>query len=93
VRLVPFLEDRITNREVNRMVENVMVVDSHWREREQEPKVIAECAGCENEIYSGQDVYEFTPDTGHKSVLIHQNLNCCREYISNLSRCLTAGEQ
>lgn len=91
MRLVPFLEDRITKREVNRMVENVMVLDSYWREKEREPKVICECAGCENEIFAGQDVYEFTEESG-KTVYIHDNLNCSRDYISSQSRSLVAGE-
>jgi hypothetical protein len=92
MRLVPFLEDRLTNKEVNRMIENAMVVDSRWREREREPEVVDECAGCERAIYSGQEVYEFTQENG-KTVYIHDNLNCSRDYISSQSRSLVAGEK
>jgi hypothetical protein len=93
MRLVPFMEERIIQRELrDRNIENSMVVDSLWKEKEQEQKVISECAGCENDIFAGEDVYEFTSEAG-ENVLIHQNLECCRHYISEQSRCLVAGEK
>jgi hypothetical protein len=93
MRLVPFMEERVIQRELRDMnIENSMVVDSLWKEKEQEQKVISECAGCENEIFAGEDVYEFTSEAG-ETVLIHQNLECCRHYISEQSRCLVAGEK
>jgi hypothetical protein len=102
MRLVPFMEDkiipfsleeRIIKRELRDMnIENPMVIDSLWRGKEQEPKVISECVGCKDDIFAGQDVYEFTNEAG-ETVLIHDNLECCREYISDMSRCLVAGEK
>jgi hypothetical protein len=69
-------------------IENPMVIDSLWKEKE--PKVIDECAGCQEDIYLGEDVYEFE-DFG-EIVLIHQKSECCMKYVSEMSFCKVAGE-
>jgi hypothetical protein len=71
-------------------IENPMVIDSLWSEREKEPEAIAECAGCGKDIYRGDDVYEFE-DYG-EIALIHQKADCCQHYVSEMSFCKVAGE-
>lgn len=68
------------------MVENPMVIDSLWRHLEQEPKVVGECEGCHEDILEGDDVYDF--DGG----LVHQDSECCMQYVANMSVCKVAGE-
>ncbi|USK61305.1 hypothetical protein [Peribacillus asahii] len=65
-------------------VENPMVMDG-LRERN-EPKVVGECEGCHEAIYEGEDVYDF--DGG----LVHQDPDCCMQYVANISYCKVAGE-
>lgn len=73
-------------------IENSMVIDKHWRHLEQpEPKAIDECLGCLEDIYAGEDVYEFTSLTG-ETVLVHQNAECCQQYVGAISYCKVAGE-
>lgn len=67
-------------------IENPMVIDSHWRHLEREPKVIGECAGCHEDIYEGEDIYDF--DSG----LVHQDSECCQQYVAEMSVCKLAGE-
>lgn len=67
-------------------VENPMVIDSIWRKHECEPKVIGECAGCQEDIYEGQYIYDFDGE------LVHQNPECCMNYVANMSVCKIAGE-
>jgi len=71
-------------------IENPMVIDSHWSEKEKEQTIIGECAGCQVDIYTGEDVYEF--DDYGETVLIHQKSDCCMLYISEMSVCKVAGE-
>jgi hypothetical protein len=70
-------------------IENPMVIDRIWRKKEL--KVIDECAGCWEDIYEGEDVYEFVNTFGEKA-LIHQKDECCLQYIAGLSTCKIAGE-
>jgi hypothetical protein len=92
MRLIPFIEERIPFKEVKTMnVENPMVIDSLWREREKKPKVIDECVGCMEDIFEGEDVYEFTSITG-QTVMVHQKSGCCQHYVSDISNCKVAGE-
>ena len=65
-------------------VENPMVMEG-LRESN-EPKVVGECEGCCEDIYEGEDVYDF--DGG----LVHQDSECCGQYIANISYCKVAGE-
>jgi hypothetical protein len=61
-------------------VENPLVIDSLWREFEEEQEgreVITYCDGCGEEIYEGEDVYIFD------DVVLHQDSICCEKYISN----------
>jgi hypothetical protein len=91
MRLVPFLDEKLNQKGLSDMtIENPMVIDNLWRKKEQE--VVAECGGCKEDIFAGEDVYEFTSEAG-ETVLLHQSLECCREYISEMSRCLVAGEK
>lgn len=69
-------------------VENPRVIDSLWREKE--PKVMGECAGCQEDIYTGEDVYEF--DDYDQTILIHQKSECCMQYVAEMSVCRVAGE-
>lgn len=71
--------------------ENKMVLDSHWRHLEKEPKVIDECLGCMEDIIAGEDVYEFMSLTGD-TVIVHQNSECCQQYVGAISNCKVAGE-
>ena len=69
------------------MIENPMVVDSLWTVLEKgETQVVGECAGCGEDIYEGQDIYDCEGE------LIHQNEECCSQYVSNRSWCKVAGE-
>jgi hypothetical protein len=74
-----------------RVLENPMVVDSLWRHREQEPKVVAECPGCQEDITEGEEVLEFT-DVDGETVLVHQDLECTYQYVAGMARCKVAGE-
>ena len=67
-------------------VENPMVVDRYWADKEQEPKVIATCAGCEEDILEGQDIYEFAEGS------VHNNSECCEQYVQAISMMKVAGE-
>ena len=55
-----------------------------------QPKVICECAGCQEEIYEGDDVLEFDDVTG-ETVLVHQESSCAYEYVSAMATCKVAG--
>lgn len=68
------------------MIENPMVVDSHWRHLERVPEVVGTCEGCGEDIVAGDDIYDF--DGG----LVHQDSSCCMDYVANMSRCRVAGE-
>jgi hypothetical protein len=72
-------------------IENPMVIDSHWREKEAEPKVIGECVGCLEDIYSGEAAYKFVCITG-QTVLVHQKAECCQQFIADISICEVPGE-
>jgi hypothetical protein len=67
-------------------IENPMVIDSLWKYREQEPEIIGTCEGCGDDILEGEDIYDF--DGG----LVHQDSDCCLQYVANMSRCRVAGE-
>jgi hypothetical protein len=66
-------------------IENPMVLDSHWRHHEWQPPVVGECAGCEEDITADEYYYEF--QEGRESVLVHQNDECCRQYVAEKSIC------
>lgn len=69
-------------------IENPMVLDSLWREREQEPKVFGECVGCQEDITANQYWYEVAQTTSEgKHVLVHQSDECCRQYVAEMSFC------
>jgi hypothetical protein len=70
-------------------IENPMILDSHWRHQEQpEPKVIGECAGCQEDIAANQDWYEMVQvTTNGEQVLVHQSDDCCRQYVADMSYC------
>lgn len=51
-----------------------------------EPQIVAYCDGCGEGIYKGDDVYEF------EDVILHQNSECCENYISNFAVTRVAGE-
>jgi hypothetical protein len=72
-------------------IENPMVVDSLWKDREQQPKVIGDCAGCQEDVLAGEDVYEF--DDFGQTLLIHQKPECCQHYVAEMSVCRIAGEE
>ena len=69
-----------------REIENPMVIDSLWNDEPKEPPIVGECAGCLEDIYAGQDIYECEGE------LVHQDKDCCMDYVANRSRCLVAGE-
>lgn len=73
-------------------VENPMVVDSLWREKEKEPAVFGECAGCMENIVACEDYYELEDSLGN-TVLVHQTSDCCWHYVAEISECKTAGEE
>jgi len=62
-----------------------MVVDSLWRHHEDVPKSVGECEGCHEDILEGDDVYDFD------GVLVHQESDCCMQYVANMSVCRVAG--
>jgi hypothetical protein len=73
-------------------IENPMVIDTQWRHNEQpEQKIFGECAGCENEIFTGDDYYEIK--TSNEILMVHQNAMCCMEFVSEMAWCKTAGEE
>jgi len=53
---------------------------------EPEPKIIAYCDGCGEGIYEGQDIYEF------EDVILHQDSQCCEDYIGHFAITKVAGE-
>jgi hypothetical protein len=66
-------------------IENPMVIDSLWGAQEWQPPVIGECAGCEEDITANECYYEF--QEGKETVLVHQESECCRNYVANMSIC------
>jgi hypothetical protein len=66
-------------------IENPMVIDRLWRHHEQEPKVIGECAGCWGDITANEHWYEF--QEGKEVVLVHQESECCKQYVAEKSIC------
>ncbi|MEH7342721.1 hypothetical protein V7122_02355 [Bacillus sp. JJ1532] len=66
------------------MIENPMVIDRLWNDQK-DPEVVGECEGCHEDIYEGDDIYDF--DGGW----VHQDSDCCQQYIANMSMCKTAG--
>lgn len=70
-----------------RDIENPIVVDALWKP---EPKVIGECEGCGQDIYSYEHYYDMQ-DT-EDIVLIHQNKDCCTEFVANRSVCRSADD-
>lgn len=74
-----------------REIENPMVNDKLWREKETEPKAIDECVGCLEDIYVGEAAYKFISITG-QTVLVHQKAECCQQFIADISICEVAGE-
>lgn len=72
-------------------IENPMVIDSLWRKNEQEPQVFGECAGCQEDVVAGDDYYEVQLSNGEKE-MVHQNADCCMQYVGEMAWCRTAGE-
>jgi hypothetical protein len=73
--------------------ENPMVNEAHWRHLEQpEPQVFGECAGCEEDIVAGDAYFEIQILDGEK-IYVHQNAECCQQYVAEMSWCKTAGEE
>lgn len=66
-------------------VENAMVVDAHWRHLEQEPQVVGECAGCQEDIYRHEQWLDMDFH-GHR-YLVHQNPECTYQFVSEMSIC------
>ena len=66
------------------MLENPMVIDSKWRHLEKEPEIVGYCDGCGDEIYEGQDVFD------HGDGLVHQDSECCLQFVGNMSICKEA---
>ncbi|MGF6951916.1 3-methyladenine DNA glycosylase AlkD [Neobacillus sp. B4I6] len=84
-----FLQEDVDLSGVKNMcheIDNPMTIDSLWKEREQESKVIGECAGCEEDIVVGETFYEFTMGVVEK-VYVHQNSECCMQYVAENSWC------
>jgi hypothetical protein len=72
-------------------IENPMVNDLLWTHKEQEPKVLGDCLGCQEDITEGDEVYEFQ-DVHGETVWVHQDGDCCMNYVADMSVCKTAGE-
>ena len=66
-------------------VENPMVIDSLWKDKEKEPKVIGECSGCQEDIYSTDYWYEY--QDGDEDIIVHQKADCCWQFVSARSVC------
>jgi hypothetical protein len=71
------------------MIENSMVMDRLWRE--EEPTVICECVGCQEDILEGDQVLEFT-DIDGETILLHQDSECTYQYVASMAVCKDAGE-
>lgn len=72
-------------------VENPMIRDRFWYRFERfEPKIVGECAGCKEEVFDYEEVYE-VQEFGEK-IIIHQDSTCCQQFISEIGRCKLAGE-
>ncbi|MDF2650154.1 MAG: hypothetical protein K0Q73_5959 [Paenibacillus sp.] len=71
-------------------VENGMVLDSLWRERERTPKEVGECAGCEETI-SANESYLDLDLHGHQ-YLLHEKAECTYQFVSEMAICRSAGE-
>lgn len=69
-----------------REIENPMVIDRLWADKEQDLKVIGECEGCHEDILEGQDIYVFNDG------MVHQDQECCIQYIGSISIIKVAGE-
>jgi hypothetical protein len=67
------------------VIENPMVIDTLW-DSGRAPKVVGECAGCNEDIYSIDEFYEMTEADG-EIVYVHQTPDCCQHYVSERSIC------
>jgi hypothetical protein len=71
-----------------REVENVMVVDAHWRDQERrinhEPAVIGECYGCEEEINESEKWLEF--EIQGSTYTVHDCEECAYQFVAGMSR-------
>jgi hypothetical protein len=70
-------------------IENPMVIDALW-DKSIEPRKVGECEGCHEEIYEGEEIYEL--DECGINVLIHQESDCCQQYVASRSCRKVAGE-
>jgi hypothetical protein len=61
-------------------IENKMVIDRLWKD--DKPKVVGECEGCQEEIYANED-YFYLPLNGE--IYLHQNHECIHQYIIDIS--------
>lgn len=68
-------------------IENPMVVDSLWKDKK-DLRVVGLCAGCQDEICEGEDIYEY--DDYGEIIFIHQKPSCCMDYVAEMSVCKTA---
>jgi hypothetical protein len=66
-------------------IENPMVIDSRWRHLEQEPQIVGECAGCEEDIYRHEQWLD--TELQGQNYLVHQDSECCYQFVSGMSRC------
>lgn len=62
-----------------------MVMNSLW-DSGRAPEVIGECEGCNEDIYRTEEWYELMESNG-EIVLIHQEPDCCQNYVFDRSIC------
>jgi hypothetical protein len=76
-------------------IENPMVIDSLWRDQEKNWEVHGECAGCEGDIFHGDEYFELEALNGKKveKMMVHQNADCCMSYVHEMSFSRIAGEK
>jgi hypothetical protein len=66
-------------------IENPMVLGKLWEAREQEPKVIGECAGCQEDIVNVDAWLELMVDG--EEIMIHQDLDCTYQFVADRAVC------
>lgn len=73
-------------RQQHREIENPMVIDKLWNDEPQDPPIVGDCAGCLEHIFAGQAIFNCEGE------LVHQDKECCEQFVGNKSMCLIAGE-
>lgn len=64
-----------------------MIPNTVWIDKGQVPKVVGECAGCQEDILENEAYYDFQANGCGVETLVHQTADCCFQFVSDRSVC------